>query len=92
MGRQIKLKDSALAFLLEELEKGEMLAIYLMASGVEMTDKVTKAGMVIKSISICFAILQLTFSWTQATGHLAVSWNLCNYIRSLGQESSYFDT
>ena len=53
MGRQIKLKDSALAFLLEELEKGEMLAIYLMASGVEMTDKVTKAGMVIKSISIC---------------------------------------
>ena len=48
MGSQIKLKDSALAFLLEKLEKGEMLAIYLMASGVEMTDKVTKSGMVIK--------------------------------------------
>ena len=53
MGSQIKLKDSALAFLLEELEKGEMLAIYLMASGVEMTDKVTKSGMVIDLISIC---------------------------------------
>ena len=53
MGSQIKLKDSALAILLEELEKGEILAIYLMASAVEMTEAVTKSGMVNR----CFSVL-----------------------------------
>ena len=43
---KMKLNFSGIAFLVEELTKSEMLAIYLMGFDREMPDKVTKADLV----------------------------------------------
>ena len=43
---KMKLNFGGMAILMDELSKSEMWAIYLMASGQEMTDKVTKADLV----------------------------------------------
>ena len=43
---KMKLNFSGMAILMDELAKSEMWAIYLMASGQEMTDQVTKSDLV----------------------------------------------
>ena len=45
MGAQIKLKETAIAILLSELHPTQMIAIYLLASGAEMPESVSKSDL-----------------------------------------------
>ena len=45
MGGQIKLKETAIAVLLTELHTSQMIAMYVMASGSEMPESVSKSDL-----------------------------------------------
>ena len=47
MGLQMILKETAIATLITELHHTEMYAFHLMASGIEMSENVTKEGLVV---------------------------------------------